>query len=40
METRLNTLLDGENPLYNGGAIILEYVPDSCTVLENIDDYL
>ncbi|XP_033626264.1 AN1-type zinc finger protein 1-like [Asterias rubens] len=40
METTLNTLLEGENPLYNGGAIILEYVPDSCTVLENIDDYL
>ncbi|XP_038050391.1 AN1-type zinc finger protein 1-like [Patiria miniata] len=40
MESRLSTLLEGETPLYNGGCLVLEYVDNSCTVLENVDEYL
>ncbi|XP_022092121.1 AN1-type zinc finger protein 1-like [Acanthaster planci] len=40
VDMRLSSLLEGETPLYNGGCVILEYVKESCTVLEHIADYL
>lgn len=41
MDDRLQSLLTlSESPLYNGGNVILEYLENDCTVLEDCSDYI
>lgn len=39
-DTLLSLLAHPETPLYNGGNVILEYLDNECTGLENVSDYI
>lgn len=39
-DTLLSLLAQPESPLYNGGNVILEYLDNECTSLENVSDYV
>lgn len=39
-DTLLSLLAHPETPLYNGGNVILEYLDNECTVLNDISDYI
>lgn len=39
-DTLLSLLAHSEAPLYNGGNVILEYLDNECTGLEDISDYI
>lgn len=39
-DTLLSLLAHTETPLYNGGNVILEYLDNECTGLENVSDYV
>lgn len=39
-DTLLSLLAHPETPLYNGGNVILEYLDNECTSLEDVSDYI
>lgn len=39
-DTLLSILAHPEAPLYNGGDVILEYLDNECTGLENVAEYI
>ena len=39
-DTLLSLLAHPETPLYNGGNVILEYLDNECTCLEDVSDYI
>lgn len=39
-DTLLSILANPEAPLYNGGDVILEYLDNECTHLEDVAEYI
>lgn len=39
-DTLLSLLAHPETPLYNGGNVILEYLENNCTGLDDVSDYI
>lgn len=39
-DTLLSILVHPETPLYNGGNVILEYLDNDCTGLEDVSEYI
>lgn len=39
-DTLLLLLAHPDTPLYNGGHVILEYLDNECTGLEDVSDYI
>lgn len=39
-DTLLSILAHPEAPLYNGGDVILEYLDNECTCLEDVAEYI
>ena len=39
-DTLLSLLAHPETPLYNGGNVILEYLDNECTNLDDVSDYI
>lgn len=39
-DTVLSLLAHPDSPLYNGGNVILEYLDNECTGLEDVSEYI